>query len=63
MPYIFAAVAALQGLFFVGLLMLLEWIVNGIAPGLGGLPFSPWWGMIASVPGALIAIHILRIEY
>jgi hypothetical protein len=60
MKYVFAAVAIVQGFFFVGLLMLLEMAVNALAPGLGAMPFSPWWGMLASVPGVVMAAHIMR---
>lgn len=49
MSIFFIIIAIVQGFAAVGLLALLEAIINHFSPGFS-LPFSYWWGMIVALP-------------
>ena len=54
---LFALVAAVQGLIPTFIAMIAEAVVAAFVPGFT-LPFSPWWGMLFSIPGLYMAVFI-----
>lgn len=54
MKFFALAFAAVQGLFVVGGLALIQAIVQAFSPE-WSLPFSVWWGLSASLPGIAMA--------
>lgn len=51
------AIAAVQGLFAVGGLALLQSIVRAFAPA-WSLPFSVWWGLLLCLPGIAFTLFV-----
>lgn len=56
---IFLTIGLAQGLAVVGVLFLIQAIVQSFAPG-WSLPFSVWWGMIFSLPALAMAVFAQR---
>ena len=55
MPFLMLVAGLVGGLVAVGLLLLLQAILQAFHPG-WTLPFSAWWGLLLSLPAALVAI-------
>ena len=61
MKYLFIAIAAIQGLFGVGALALLEVIVQAFRPE-WHLPFSVWWGLLMGAPATVTGLLVFSNE-
>ena len=61
MKYLFIAIAAIQGLFGVGALALLEVIVQAFRPE-WHLPFSVWWGLLMGAPATVMGLLVFSNE-
>lgn len=54
MPAFALAIAAVQGLVVVGVLYLIQAVVQAFVPT-WHLPFSVWWGLLFCLPGIAMA--------
>jgi len=59
MSKIFTVVAALQGLILVGILAIIQSVVQAFQPAFH-MPFSIWWGLLLSIPGLLMAFFVSK---
>ena len=59
MKYFALMIALVQGLALVGVLAIIQAIVQAFAPT-WHLPFSVWWGMLLCLPGLAMAAMMHR---
>lgn len=59
MKLIALAAATIQGLTIVGILALLEVVVQAFRPE-WSLPFSVWWGLLFCLPGIALAAYAAK---